>query len=96
MHPDGDSHCKTDRSMVPTLSGIALFLAGAVTFALWQKTTEDGKYATFVKHCQNLSTNDRFAMRLPDGRMILINLLEIPEAYLATLCSDNQPKAIWK
>jgi hypothetical protein len=29
-------------------------------------------------------------MRLPDGRIILINLLEIPEAYLATLCSDNQ------
>lgn len=94
MHLSTDPHLKTARSSNVALPGIAIFLAGALAFGLWQKTAQDGKYATFVKHCENLSTNDRFALRTPDGRIILINFLEIPKSYLATFCGGptSEPK----
>lgn len=67
---------------------VAVFLAGAVAIGVWQRFSFEGRLATFVKHCPKLSIDNHVALKTPEGRIVIISFVEIPEAYLPTFCPD--------
>ena len=68
---------------------IMVFLAGAIGFGLVEKRATESTLTTFVKRCPSFSATERVAMRTPEGRIILVNFTEIPEAYLSAFCPDS-------
>lgn len=65
---------------------VAVFLAGAVSFGLWQRHAAELKYSTFVRRCPNLSTANPVALRTPEGRFVIVSMIDIPEQYVSTFC----------
>jgi hypothetical protein len=70
------------------LTMIAIFLAGAVSFGMWQKRATEQKYSTFIRSCPNLSTTNPVAMRTPEGRILIVSMMDIPEEYVSSFCPD--------
>lgn len=70
------------------LTMAATFLAGGVAFGLWQKHAAEQKYSTFVRACPNLSTSNPVALRTPEGRVVIVSLVDIPEQYMSAFCPD--------
>jgi hypothetical protein len=68
---------------------IAVFLAGAVGFGAWQRIQFADRYATFIKHCPSLSLDNHFALKTPEGRVVIVSFIEIPESYMPTFCPDR-------
>jgi len=78
----------------PVLPMIAMFLAGAVAFGLVQKHESEQKIATFIRRCPNLSTTNPIAMRTPEGRMVIVSMIDVPEQFASSFCPDpNELKA---
>lgn len=70
------------------LTAIAMFLAGAVAFGLWQKHAAEQRLSTFIRRCPNLSTTNPIAMRTPDGRVLIVSLMDVPEEYVSSFCPE--------
>ncbi len=60
---------------------VAMFLAGAVAFGLVQKHAAEQKIATFIRRCPNLSTTNPMAMRTPEGRLVIVSMIDVPEQF---------------
>jgi hypothetical protein len=71
------------------LTMTAIFLAGAVSFGMWQKHATEQKYSTFIRSCPNLSTTNPVAMRTPEGRVLIVSMMDIPEEYVSSFCPDT-------
>jgi hypothetical protein len=71
-----------------SLPMIAMFLAGAVAFGMWQNHSAQQKLSTFIRSCPNLSTSNPVAMRTPEGRILIISMMDVPEQYMSAFCPD--------
>lgn len=68
------------------LTMLATFLAGGVAFGLWQKSAAEQRQSTFIRACPNLSTSNPVALRTPEGRVVIVSLVDIPEQYMSAFC----------
>lgn len=68
------------------LAMLAAFLAGGVAFGLWQKNAAEQRHSTFIRACPNLSTSNPVALRTPEGRIVIVSLVDIPEQYMSAFC----------